>query len=133
MIKNLTNIEIQKMDKVAEAVCKIEGITIGMLKGRKRFQNLVFARKLFAYSVKAIYFDMTYTAIGAYIDRDHSTILHYKDEVAGVLQLYPEEAEIIRRKLIEIKREVNSFGAVPLCKTLNLTAQKISLSTKNIK
>lgn len=64
-----------KINKVLQQVCEDWGITMDELKGKKRFNWYVKARKIAAYQLSARGFSST--SIGKILKKDHSTILHY--------------------------------------------------------
>jgi len=77
---------LDSLELIAEDVCQALGISLDRLKGRKRAAELVVARKIYAH-VARLHTGFSYLKIGEYIDRDHTTVVYYEQEVSGYLEI----------------------------------------------
>ena len=65
----------QKLNQILFEVAKKNGIPVFMIKGERRFQDLVNARSQFVIRAKKET-DATLKEIGSVIERDHSTVIN---------------------------------------------------------
>ncbi len=62
------------VDKIFRAVCKKYSVSPEDIKGKRRTENIASARHICIYLIRQLT-DLSQAAIGAYFDRDHTTIL----------------------------------------------------------
>lgn len=93
----------KKLNNILTAVCIIEEVRPSDLQGRSRTRALVDVRKLFVYFARAIYPNISYTQIGLFINRDHSTMIHYINYINDTMDCYPNEESIIMEKLERVR------------------------------
>ena len=126
----IPGIDLARLDQVAEAVAKLQGVSVKELRGKKRFRYLVDARKLFAYAVGEIYPDITYVNRGLYLGKDHSTICHYMNEVQDLMDTYFEDKEMITGRLEAIRRMTDNERPEKL-ECFSVEVEKIKLNPTN--
>jgi chromosomal replication initiation ATPase DnaA len=63
-------------DKYAKIICELYGITLEKFKGKARYWNLVMARVHFCRYMRFEH-NATLTSMAKYLNRDHTSILHY--------------------------------------------------------
>lgn len=68
--------DYMSLDDIAAFVCDQHLITIGELKSKKRQRELVEARVDFS-RISNLEYGYSLTTIGRYMNRDHTTIIHY--------------------------------------------------------
>lgn len=74
---NVTSlISDQMFDHYALQICQMYGITLKELKGKDRYFQLVMARVHFCRYMRLEH-KASVTALGRYLNRDHSTVIHY--------------------------------------------------------
>ena len=67
-----------ELDVLAAVICDYFDITVNQLKSSSRKREHVTARIIFSYLARYRY-NLTFAAIGAFINRDHSTVIHEVD------------------------------------------------------
>jgi len=109
-LKNIFNAPRQanlSMDNVIRVTSEYFGLTPNDLKGKKRTQNIVFARQLAMYIGREMT-DYSTTEIGQdFGGRDHTTVIHSIDKIKGMLIVDPTLESTIEN----IKRSIKEFGA----------------------
>jgi chromosomal replication initiator protein len=93
----------KKLTNILNAVCIIEEVRPSDIKGRNRTRALVDVRKLFVYFAKAIHPNISYVQIGKFLDRDHSTMIHYINYMNDTMDSYPNEETIIMEKFERVR------------------------------
>ena len=115
---NLSNIETKELSKfkdsillrILKAVCETYDVDINVVKGKRRFQNLITVRREYCYLAWKLTRQTdknphgnSLSVIGAEIGKDHATVLHHKDKVLGWLKIHSyglvEKLEMIEAKL----------------------------------
>ena len=109
-LKNIFNAPRQanlSMDTIIRVAAEYFGLTPNDLKGKKRSQNIVFARQLAMYIGRELT-DYSTTEIGQdFGGRDHTTVMHSIDKIKGKLLTDPTLESTIEN----IKRSIKEFGA----------------------
>lgn len=77
----MTPERLEALQGIEKNVCEQFGISPLALKSRRQDADMVDARTLFAVQARALEF--SYPQIGKYIDRHHSTVIHYIRKVGG--------------------------------------------------
>lgn len=85
------NLYKNRMDSVATAVSFCSGFSISELKAKTKKWDVVSARNIFCYICKEKK-KVTLSAIGKYLNKDHTTIMH---SVKQVKKLIESDDEII--------------------------------------
>jgi chromosomal replication initiation ATPase DnaA len=70
-------------DAEAEEIIKLYDITLDELKSRKRFEKYVAARAHYCRYMKVKYKYVTSVGLARYLNKDHSTVLHYLHNYKG--------------------------------------------------
>ena len=86
------------IDDLFREFCYASGFTEKELKSKSRKRDLVYARSSWAFIAHGL-FDSTLGKIGEFINRDHSTVHRYYDEIRDVKEKY--------QFYIEIKTKLN--------------------------
>ncbi|MCL2800300.1 MAG: chromosomal replication initiator protein DnaA [Treponema sp.] len=95
------------MDNIIRVAAEYFGLTPNDLKGKKRSQNIVFARQLAMYIGREIT-DSSYTELGQdFGGRDHTTVIHSIDKIKGKLLTDPTLESTIEN----LKRGIKEYGA----------------------
>jgi len=95
------------MDNIIRVTAEYFGLTPNDLKGKKRSQNIVFARQLAMYIGREM-MDYSTTMLGQdFGGRDHTTVMHSIDKIKGKLITDPN----LESTLEGIKRAIKDFGA----------------------
>jgi len=95
------------MDNIIRVAAEYFGLTPNDLKGKKRSQNIVFARQLAMYIGREMT-DYSTTELGQdFGGRDHTTVMHSIDKIKGKLITDPNLESTIEN----IKRAIKEFGA----------------------
>jgi len=95
------------MDNIIRVTADYFGLTPNDLKGKKRSQNIVFARQLAMYIGRELT-DYSTTELGQdFGGRDHTTVMHSIDKIKGKLITDPT----LESTLEGIKRAIKDFGA----------------------
>ena len=109
-LKNIFNAPRQanlSMDKIIRVTAEYFGLTPNDLKGKKRSQNIVFARQLAMYIGREMT-DYSTTEMGQdFGGRDHTTVMHSIDKIKGKLLTDPSLESTIEG----IKRAIKEFSA----------------------
>lgn len=75
----LQNVPVKKtLSQILTGVCYKLDLSVHNVKSNDRHQNLVFARII--YSILALNEGYTFQKVGKFINRNHSTIFHYRNE-----------------------------------------------------
>ena len=93
----------KKLNNILTAVCIIEEVRPSDLQGRSRTRALVDVRKLFVYFARAIHPGISYEQIGLFLNRDHSTMIHYINYMNDTMDCYPNEEAIIMEKFERVR------------------------------
>ena len=103
-------IKMIKLSEILNAVCEVNNVSPYDVKGKRRFRNLVTARReycylaceLTQYSVKNPHGN-SLSVIGAEINKDHATVLHHKNTILNWLEIkgykFKEKIEQIEEML----------------------------------
>ncbi len=83
-------------EKVIFRVCKFYDITVEELLSKSRLMNVVEARSVLAY-ILHIKFGLSTTETGKLINRDHSTVTHFKKKIQGYIQFDEEFANKVKK------------------------------------
>jgi len=109
-LKNIFNAPRQanlSMDNIIRVASEYFGLTPNDLKGKKRSQNIVFARQLAMFIGREMT-DNSMTEIGQdFGGRDHTTVIHSIDKIKGKLLTDPTLESTIEN----IKRAIKDYGA----------------------
>ncbi|MCL2441497.1 MAG: chromosomal replication initiator protein DnaA [Treponema sp.] len=109
-LKNIFNAPRQanlSMDNIIRVSSEYFGLTPNDLKGKKRSQNIVFARQLAMYIGREMT-DNSMTEIGQdFGGRDHTTVIHSIDKIKGKLITDPTLESTIEN----LKRAIKEYGA----------------------
>ncbi|MCL2721735.1 MAG: chromosomal replication initiator protein DnaA [Treponema sp.] len=109
-LKNIFNAPRQanlSMDNIIRVSSEYFGLTPNDLKGKKRSQNIVFARQLAMYIGREMS-DNSMTEIGQdFGGRDHTTVIHSIDKIKGKLLTDPTLESTIEN----IKRAIKDYSA----------------------
>ena len=82
-----------EMVEILQKVCDVTGIMPHDIFTPTRKREVVIARQLFCY-VTMTHYTFTWVAIGKFLNRDHSTIIHSVKTYADYLQMkYKQETE----------------------------------------
>jgi len=98
------------LDSILRAVCYVDGVDISAVKGKRRFRELVTARREYTYLACKLTqlsernpYSNSLATIGAEINRDHASVLHHKNKVNGWLEIssyrLQEKFELIENQL----------------------------------
>lgn len=79
--KGIYNWDLHSYPKLMELICAEFEVTEEQMKGKSKIQQLVDARMAFV-SIARFQFKNTTSAIGAKINRDHSTVLNLINRMA---------------------------------------------------
>lgn len=93
----------KRLYKILKAVCVIELVNPADVLGSSRIRELVDVRKLFVYFARAIHPSATYAEIGRFLNRHHSTMIHYIDFMNDTMDCYPNEEAVIMWKLERVR------------------------------
>ena len=109
-LKNIFNAPRQanlSMDNIIRVTAEYFGLTPNDLKGKKRSQNIVFARQLAMFIGRELT-DYSTTELGQdFGGRDHTTVMHSIDKIKGKLLTDPTLEPTIE----SLKRAIKEFGA----------------------
>ncbi|MCL2765634.1 MAG: chromosomal replication initiator protein DnaA [Treponema sp.] len=109
-LKNIFNAPRQanlSMDNIMRVAAEYFGLTPNDLKGKKRSQNIVFARQLAMYIGRDMT-DNSMTEIGQdFGGRDHTTVIHSIDKIKGKLLTDPTLESTIEN----LKRAIKDYSA----------------------
>jgi len=95
------------MDNIIRVAAEYFGLTPNDLKGKKRSQNIVFARQIAMYIGREMT-DYSTTELGQdFGGRDHTTVMHSIDKIKGKLITDPTLESTIEN----LKRSIKEFGA----------------------
>ena len=94
------------------------GIPLEELKGRDRSYHLVNARKIISHLTLKNDYEVTLSMVGAYLRRDHATIIHYRNFVDGQLSIdkrfrraYDEHKKYFDRNVLPKVNDINRSAA----------------------
>jgi chromosomal replication initiator protein len=109
-LKNIYNAPRQanlSMDNIIRVTAEYYGLTPNDLKGKKRSQNIVFARQLAMYMGRELT-DYSTTEIGQdFGGKDHTTVMHSIDKIKGKLLTDPT----LEATIESLKRATKEFSA----------------------
>jgi chromosomal replication initiator protein len=71
-------------DIVVNSTCDYFNIELVKLQNKSRQRKVVFPRQVIMYFLTE-YTDMTYREIGLIFNRDHTTVIHSKDEIKNLM------------------------------------------------
>ncbi len=80
--KNIKSYQVGRMiseddlETYAKIICDMYGITLEQFKGKGRYFNLVMARVHFCRYMRLEH-NATFTSLARYLNRDHTSVLHY--------------------------------------------------------
>jgi chromosomal replication initiator protein len=95
------------IDNIIRVVAEYYSLTPNDLKGKKRSQNIVFARQLAIYISREMT-DYSTTELGQdFGGRDHTTIMHSIEKIKGKLLTDPS----LDATIVSLKRSIKEFGA----------------------
>jgi chromosomal replication initiator protein len=95
------------IDNIIRVVAEYYSLTPNDLKGKKRSQNIVFARQLAIYIGREMT-DYSTTELGQdFGGRDHTTIMHSIEKIKGKLLTDPS----LDATIVSLKRSIKEFGA----------------------
>lgn len=93
----------KNLENIFTAVCIIEEARMIDVLGSSRLRYLVNIRKLFVYFSRVIHPNISYTDIGVFLNRDHSTMIHYINYMNDIMDSYPHEEALIMEKLDRVR------------------------------
>lgn len=91
------------VDKIFRAVSKRFDVPIDTLKSTRRQQNIVYARQICMYLLRNLT-DSPSTEIGAYFNRDHSTVLGAVGKIEGLIGENPKVKEDVDALTEQVKK-----------------------------
>jgi len=123
------------MDKYFYTVLSVKGVSEVNIKSKKRDAKTAYARALFSY-LALEYGNLTYTAIGNILNRDHSTIISSVKKFKERIDIYKDIQQDIEQCLniiseTEITRSIEVSPRKPVVRNSVIVA-KISFSPKEI-
>lgn len=86
---------LTKCNTVLDLVCEFYGLTRTQILGKSRKRACVSGRKVVAYILFGC-LHIACTTVGEFLDRDHTTVLYYKECIDDLIETYPEEAKEIQ-------------------------------------
>jgi chromosomal replication initiator protein len=119
-VNNLT------LKDVDNAVCAAFVTTPDLLKGRKRARQYAFPRMAFCDLARS-YTERSYPQIGAYLGRDHTTVLHHVRRSPECVMGYPGYARKLQQaaRILEadpgVRRKIRCAVAPTLTPDLSVT------------
>ena len=91
-----------ELARILRVVCEINEVEIAAVKGKRRFQDLVTAKREYGYLARKLT-NKTLAEIGAEINRDHADVLYHNRKIKnwlGIKGYYlREKLEMIEAKL----------------------------------
>ena len=98
------------LNSILRTVCDVNRVDISAVKGKRRYQWLVTARREYCYLACKLTqlsernpYHNSLTTIGAEINRDHASVLHHKNKINGWLEIssyrLKEKFELIENQL----------------------------------
>lgn len=75
----------KNFEDVLQTVADTLSLTVEAIKSRTRDRDLVEAKVVFAMICKSIIFKCSHAKIGKYINRDHSSVVHYLNNLTGLV------------------------------------------------
>ena len=91
-----------ELTKILRAVCEVNEVDIYDVKGKRRFQNLITAKREYGYLARKLT-NKSLAEIGKEIDRDHANVLYHNRKIRGWLGIkgyyMNEKLELIRERL----------------------------------
>lgn len=91
---------------ILEAVCLVLDVNHDIVRGKQRDRALVRARQYYMY-ISHVDFKLTLKSVGAYLDRDHSTIVHGVRAIQNELEEYEDARLIMQECRVMIDRLVS--------------------------
>lgn len=97
------------MNDVCDAVCDVTGVMPEVLVGRSRKLDVVMARELFVhYSLNMC--QLSTPRVGRYINRDHATVMHSRDQYHCDMKVNPDFKDMDRRVRTKLESTLNLYG-----------------------
>jgi chromosomal replication initiator protein len=90
------------VDRILAAVSRKYGITIEDIKAKKRSEGIVKARHVSIYLIRQLS-DVSFTSIGEFFGRDHTTIMSAFKKVESLVSSSPSMANDISELMAELK------------------------------
>ena len=91
-----------ELARILRVVCEVNEVEIAAVKGRRRFDNLITAKREYGYLARKLT-NKSLAEIGKEINRDHANVLHHNKKVInwlGIKGYYlKEKLEMIEGKL----------------------------------
>ena len=96
--------------KLLKLVTSVTNIFADDIMGTKRDRPMVVARALFSY-VARVHLNRTYTDIGRYLNRDHSTIIHLCKNYTDYIELqYQPEYDFYKLVMEHLENETSTYN-----------------------
>ena len=96
--------------KLLQLVTSVTNIFADDIMGIKRDRPMVVARALFSY-VARVHLNRTYTDIGRYLNRDHSTIIHLCKNYTDYIELqYQPEYDFYKLVMEHLENETSTYN-----------------------
>ena len=91
-----------ELARILRVVCEVNEVEIAAVKGKRRLQELVTAKREYGYLARKLT-KHSLAEIGAEINRDHANVLHHNRKVANWIEIkgyyLREKLEMIEAKL----------------------------------
>ena len=100
------------LDDVKDLICAKHNISKEQLVQVTRDRDIVNARKIFAYAAKKYIKDISFSKVGKYMGKDHSTMIYYINDINDMISIKdPYFTEKIREieDILDQKRWVNKY------------------------
>ena len=78
---------------VLEEICRYYGTSEVQIKSTSRKQAIVKARQMLCYVLRERFYYTSFAKIGAYINRNHATVLYACNLVKSNIELYSRDSE----------------------------------------
>jgi len=83
------------LEKVLSVVCDVLNVYAEDVKGKSRKSKISEARHFFCYLAYISHRSKTLMEIGKFIGRDHATVLHSKNKISDLIDVYEHELRLV--------------------------------------
>lgn len=99
------NRDLDRLPRLLVEFCAVMGITAQAVRGRTRIRSVVVVRHVFAWFL-AECSGLTLQAIGSFLDRDHTSVIHARRNVDKLLEVHDPEICFAVESIQQIALEI---------------------------